>query len=221
MTLDTYEVIPVPAQSDDALAAFRLQARQELEEKSEKGKLSESALAKLRTIREQDKTQAVVDGRFATALKSVIVTDANLRKLIGRCNVSVPATQIERRTAKLGWWIAAGYRLGEEIDGSGMVNFFSDLTPDERTMSDARFTNLWNIAAAEKLKASRLGRGLIESDEVVYRPCASGKKCMRFEKRKPAPASGNGAYCSPACAASDRARAKRSLSALPSSPTIQ
>jgi hypothetical protein len=48
MTLDTYEVIPVPAQSDDALAAFRLQARQELEEKSEKGKLSESALAKTR-----------------------------------------------------------------------------------------------------------------------------------------------------------------------------
>jgi hypothetical protein len=220
MTLDTYEVIPVPAH-DDALAAFRLQARQELEEKSEKGKLSESALAKLRAIREQDKTQAVVDGRFATALKSVIVNDANLRKLIGRCNVSVPVTQIERRAVKLGWWIAAGFRLGYEVDSVTMVNFFSELVDEERTISDGKLTSLWDIASAEKLRASRLGRGLIGSDEVVYRPCASGKKCMRFEKRKPAPASGKGAYCSPACAASDRARTKRSLSALPSAPTIQ
>jgi hypothetical protein len=221
MTLDTYEVIPVPAQSDDALAAFRLQARQELEEKSEKGKLSESALAKLRAIREQDKTQGVVDGRFATALKSVSVTDANLRKLIGRCNVCVSATQIERRAAKFGWWIAAGFRLGYEIDSVIMVNFFSDLTPDERTMSDARFTSLWNVAAAEKLKASRLGRGLIGSDEPVYRPCKADKKCLRYEKRKPASAKGSGEYCSPACAASDRARTKRAISVLPLTPTIQ
>jgi hypothetical protein len=35
------------------------------------------------------------------------VTPANLVKLIERCNVSVPATQIERRAAKLGWWMSA------------------------------------------------------------------------------------------------------------------
>jgi hypothetical protein len=221
MTLDTYEVIPVPAQSDDALAAFRLQARQELEGKSEKGKLSESALAKLRTIREQDKTQAVVDGRFATALKSVIVNDANLRKLIGRCNVSVPAKQIERRALKLAWWIAAGFLLGREIESVSLVNFFSELVGDELTMSDSRFASVWNVAAAPKLRASRLGRGLIGSDEPVYRPCKADKKCLRYEKRKPAPAKGSGEYCSPACAASDRSRAKRALAALPSAPTIQ
>jgi hypothetical protein len=213
MTLDTYEVIPVPAH-DDALAAFRLQARQELEEKSEKGKLSESALAKLRAIREQDKTQAIADDRFATALKSVIVTDANLRKLIGRCNVSVLATQIERRAEKLGWWIVAGYRFGEEIDGIAMVNLFSELVDEERTMSESKFTSLWPASAAMKLKASRLSRGLIGSDVTSFRPCKSGQKCMKAERRRPAPAKGSGQYCSSACGASDRARAKRALAAM-------
>jgi hypothetical protein len=95
------------------------------------------------------------------ALKSVIVTPENLVRLIQRCNVSVPATQIERRAAKLGWWIAAGFRLGYEIDSVCLVNFFSELVDEERTISDGKFTRLWDIASAEKLRASRLGRGVV------------------------------------------------------------
>jgi hypothetical protein len=200
----------VPAQSDDALAAFRLQARQELEER---GKMSDAALAKLRAIRELDKARAAVDDRFATALKSVMVTPENLVKLIQTCNVSMPVTQIERRAQKLAWWIAAGYRLGEEIDGIAMVNLFSELVDEERTMSESKFTSLWPASAAMKLKASRLSRGLIGSDVTIFWPCKSGQKCMKAERRRPAPAKGSGQYCSSACGASDRARAKRTLAA--------
>ena len=42
-----------------------------------------------------------------------------------------------------------------------MVNFFSVLVDDEHTMSDTAFANIWNPAAAAKLKASRIRRGVI------------------------------------------------------------
>jgi len=127
-------------------------------------------------------------------------------------------THSERRAQKLGWWIAAGYRLGEEIDSVTVINLFSDLTSDEHNLSDTRFTSMWNVTAAGKLKESRLARGLMASDEPVYRPCKSGKKCLKFEKRRPAPARGTGAYCATTCGASDRARAKRALAVLPPTP---
>ena len=178
--------------------------------------MSDAALAKLRAIKEQERIDTIFDERFATALKSVVVTPENLKKLIERCNTSV--THYERRAQKLGWWIAAGYRLGEEIDSVTVINFLSGLTSDEYSLSEARFTSMWNVGAAAKLKDSRFARGLMASDEPVYRPCKSAKKCLKFEKRRPAPAKGNGAYCSSMCGASDRARAKRALAAL---PTVQ
>ena len=95
------------------------------------------------------------------------------------------------------------------LDSITMLNFFSELVDEERTMSASKFSSLWNLAAATKLKESRTNRGLIESGVPEFVPCKSGKKCMRFEKRKTAAAKGNGAYCSTACAASERARAKR------------
>jgi hypothetical protein len=47
----------------------------------------------------------------------------------------------------------------------------------------------------------------------VTRFCRSGKKCLRFH-RKPAVAKGKSPYCGSNCGASDRARAKRSVSGL-------
>jgi hypothetical protein len=49
----------------------------------------------------------------------------------------------------------------------------------------------------------------------VYQACKSGKKCLRYENRKPAAAKGQGEFCSTACGASDRARVKRALAAIP------
>lgn len=197
----------------DVLADYREQAKAELGEKNQRSKMSEAASQKLRTLKEQDRAQDIIDARFAVALKSVIVTPQNLAKLIERCNISPAATQVERRAQKLNWWITAGFRLGEEIDSVTMVNFFSELVGDELTMSDARFTNAWDTRAAAKLKESRMTRGLIESGEPVYRPCKSGQKCLRYERRKPAPAKGKGEYCSTACGASDKARVKRAVAA--------
>jgi hypothetical protein len=74
-----------------------------------------------------------------------------------------------------------------------------------------------NAAAEDVLSSSDYETS---DEEPVYRPCKSGKKCLRFERRKPAPAKGGGEYCMPACAASDKARQKRALTALPSDSTI-
>ncbi len=110
--------------------------------------MSGVALAKLRALKKQEKIQDANDARFASALRLVVATDDNLRKLIERCNKSVPATQLERRAQKLSWWIAAGFRAGYEIDSVTMLNFFSELVGGERKVSDGNFPSLWNVAAA-------------------------------------------------------------------------
>jgi hypothetical protein len=215
-TVDTYEVEPVATAEvePDALADFRAQAKAELEEKSARTKMSEAALLKLRAIQAANKLQEQSDERFASALRLIPATDDNLMTLIKRINRSVPVQQLGRRTAKLSWFVQAGYRLGHEIDSQTLLNFFSALVGDEHTMSDARFNNLWSPATAAKLREQRTAHGLIESGIPEYRPCKSGKKCMRFERRKPAAAKGSGEYCSTACAASARARAKRESATL-------
>ncbi|MGB8783526.1 MAG: hypothetical protein WCD02_10445 [Terriglobales bacterium] len=214
MPLDALADAPIDV---DPLAKFRAQVAAEKVEP--RGKASEAALARLRTLREQDKADAIVIERFSNALKSVIVNPENLGRLIQRCTVT-PLAQLSRRAHKLAWFIEAGYELGREIDSVSLLMFLSALTPDETAMTDGRFAAEWDSKSALKVKASRLGRGLIESDTPVYRPCKSANKCLRFEKRKPALAKGSGEYCSTACAASAKARQKRGLAALPSDSTI-
>jgi hypothetical protein len=46
------------------------------------------------------------------------------------------------------------------------------------------------------------------------RRCKSGRKCLRFADRKPAPAKGKSPYCGSNCGASDRARGKRVIPGL-------
>jgi hypothetical protein len=214
-------VLPVQ-DAEDPLAKFRAQVAAEKAEP--RNTMSESALAKLRAIREQDRLDDIASARFKTALSQIVVTPENIRTLVERCNQSVPqpADILDRMAAKLGYQIAAGFELGREIDSVGTINFLAGLTPDEAKVSADRFAREWDGKTAAKLKQSRLTRGLISAsdDEPVYRPCKSGKKCIRFEKRKPAPAKGNGDYCNSACAASDKARQKRGLAALPSDSTI-
>lgn len=203
-------IIPVPQieNEEDRLAKFRGQ------EPEPRSKMSESAKTKLREQAEQDRFNAIDALRLKSALASVIITPENLRKLIQRCSTS-SSLPLDRMVAKLHWWITAGYLLGREIDSVAAIHLLSDLTPEERSMSDSKFSSLWNIRDAEKRKEYRLSHGIIDTGEITVRPCKSGKQCLRFEKRKPAPAKGRGEFCSSACAASDRARQKRALAGSP------
>src|SRR5438445_4692342 len=116
MVIDTYEQVAAPAVQADALSIYRKQVREEQGEKIVRSKMSDTALAKLRTIKEQERSDAITGERFANALRSVIVNQQNAQKLIARCNSSVPVTHVERRAHKLNFWITAGYKLGEEIN---------------------------------------------------------------------------------------------------------
>src|SRR5438477_8929425 len=49
------------------------------------------------------------------------------------------------------------------------------------------------------------------SDVSDVRLCASGKLCLRYEHRKPAPAKGRGQYCSRNCSESFKVRSRASL----------
>jgi hypothetical protein len=210
-TIETSNDYPTLVQSEDLLQLYRKQVQEEASEKLAKSKMSESAVTKLRALREQSKAEDALSLRFTSALQSVVPTEENLRKLISRCNSA--ASQIDRRTQKLAWWIAAGYRLGWEIDSVAMVNFFSELTADDRAMSDATFTKVWNDAAARRIYASRRNNRQLGESAPRIRTCKSGKKCLKFANRKPALAKRAGEYCGSACAASNRARAKRAISA--------
>jgi hypothetical protein len=213
------ETIEVTTPETDSLAVFREQVKAE---QANKTGMSEAAASKLRALNEFERLDKIDTGRFCTALKSVMVNDENLGKLIQRCHTSTPVTDIERRVHKLNYFIQAGFELGREIDSVHLINFFSELTSDEAYMSDSSFAAQWTAKDAARTKQYRLDHGIIKQDstEPVYRPCKSGKKCMKYEKRKPAPAAGKGAYCSIACAASDRARQKRALAAM-ATGTIQ
>jgi hypothetical protein len=223
----------------DSLAIYREQVKNE---QSNKPSMSEAAAQKLRAINEAERLDKIANGRFCTALKSVIVNEENLTKLIIRCHTTPPLDQrgwldgayryhkvtdvlsseqqLSRMVHKLNWFISAGYKLGREIDSISLINYFSALTESEAYMSDSAFAAQWTAKDAAAKRQYRLDHGIIEADttEPVYRPCKSGKKCLRFEKRKPAPAAGKGEYCSTACAASDRARQKRALAAMAASP---
>ena len=105
----------------DKLARFRAEVAAEKAEP--RSKSSEAALERLRTLREQDKADAIVTERFSNGLRSITVTPENLQKLIQRCT-RTPLTQVERRAAKLAWFIDAGYELGREIDSVSLLMFF-------------------------------------------------------------------------------------------------
>lgn len=206
------EDIQQDAQQGDKLAMFREQV--EAENKT-RGKMSESAVAKLRSQTESARMDAIGLTRFCNALKSVVVTPENLQTLIARCvYAGSPEKNLERREHKLQWWIRAGFLLGREIDSPSMILFFSNLTSDEASMRNERFYATWDMKSAEKIKQRRTDAGLI-SDVKPERLCKSGPKCLKYFKRKAGPVKGNGEYCSTACAASDRARAKRVLLAGP------
>jgi hypothetical protein len=180
--------------------------------------MSEAAASKLRALNETERLDKISNTRFCNALKSVIVNDENLAKLLTLCHTSTPLTDIKRRVHKLNHFIAAGFELGREIDSLSTLNFLSELTQDETYMSDSAFAAQWTLRDAARTKQYRIDHEIIkpDSNEPVYKPCKSGKKCLRYEKRKPAPAKGSGAYCGTACAASDKARQKRALAAMPS-----
>jgi hypothetical protein len=213
MTATTETLLENPsAENPDKLAIFRARVQ---EETKAHGKMSDAAVAKLRSQAEEERIRAIGLERFRNALRSVITTPENLEKLIRRCIYAGPAEKnLDRRVHKLQWWLTAGFLLGREIDSPSMILFFSNLTPDEASMTDAQFQKAWDMKSAQKRKQCRIEQGLV-SDTKPERLCKSGPKCMRAYRRKAAPAKGNGEYCSTACAASDRARAKRALLAGP------
>jgi hypothetical protein len=196
-----------PQENSDKLAIFRAQVQ---EEANTRGKMSDVAVAKLRSQTEAARVEAIGLTRFGNALKSVVVTPANLQTLITRCiYAGPPEKNLDRRAHKLLWWITAGFRLGEEINAPGQIRY-------EERMTDAQFQKAWDMKAAEKVKQRRTEQGLV-SNTKPERLCKSGSKCMKVYRRKAAPAKGDGEYCSTACGTSDRARAKRLLLAGPPS----
>ena len=201
----------------DPLARFREQVRGELAEKSVRQKMSPEALAKFRAQRDADRTANAGQERFINGLKSVTVTTDNLKRLISLCGIPVP-TMLDRRATKLNWFVRAGYELGREISTPTLVLFFSELTPDETSMSDDRFAREWSDESAVKTRACRIRRGII-SETVETEPreakadepriCGLKSKCLRAVKRRGAVVVGKGLYCSEICKGAARAAKMR------------
>src|SRR5437879_3325744 len=169
------EVTDINTAEVDPLAKYRAQLAEE--KAAPKSKESTAALEKLRAINKQGKAETIELELFNNALKSVIINTENLTKLISRC--STDQSNLARRTAKLEWHINAGYRLGVEINSPYTVSYFSNLTPDEASMSDPRFASEWTETAAKKTLEDRKKRGFYtESNEAKMstKPCASGSK---------------------------------------------
>ena len=139
------------------------------EVKTKHGHMSDAAVEKFRTMKEQDRTANIAGERFRNALAFVVTTPDNLRKLIFRCDAGEP---LDRRVHKLKWWIDAGFQLGREIDSVHLIGFFSRLVPEELKMSDKTFAATWDAGSSKKLRASRIRRELIPADEKKRKPRA-------------------------------------------------
>lgn len=206
---------PSTIQTDDRLAIFRQQVREE--SAVQKQKMSEAQATRLRAINAEERFDRIAEGRFATALTQVAPTAENLQKLISRCTVSdfytldssgniVPRPQppryLERRALKLSYWIELGYRLGERINTPQDILFMSNLTPEEVAMSDAKFPEEWRVKRGQKPVAP-----LNAAKEP--KECALRSRCLRAAKRHGAPVKGKGLYCSDACRGRAKALAKK------------
>jgi len=221
------EQIIEAAQEVDVLAEFRAQVAAEKAEP--RGKMTDAAVAKFRAIKEQERFDSIAAERFRNALLSVVPTPENLKRLVVNTRLSTPVLEYAdrmvrtvdlaaRMSLKLAWWIAAGYKLGREIDSVAMLNFFSELTLDEVAMTDKQFAAVWDAASAKKRLQSRLSREIIKADPEPEKPtrpakvrlCKSGAKCVWLKYRKPAAAVGRSLYCTPACQKCDLARQRRS-----------
>jgi len=208
-------------EQQDVLAPFRAQVAAEKAE--EPNAMSEKAAERLRLIGYEDKIVKQGEEKFAYGLTQIAPTPENLKILITRCSAKSvwrfehperehpDLKQIDRRVAKLGWWISAGYRLGHEIDTPTLINFFSDLVLDEKTMSDREFAATWNAATAAKRAKSRIERGVasIVLEQPPERLCKAGSKCLWAKRRQPAPAAEGSSYCTLNCQKGLAARNRR------------
>jgi len=119
----------------------------------------------------------------------------------------------DRNALKVLWCLRHGWKITEPHD----LVFFGELTDEEAAMTETQFTaHLEKFVPSNPVSLSKAKRVEVAIMPAV-RLCKSGKLCMRYEKRKAAPAKGNGQYCSPACSASDRARQKRALAGIATS----
>jgi hypothetical protein len=186
---------------DDKLAGFRLQVAEEKNEP--RNKMSDAALAKLRAIKDQDRVEVIDGERLKTALLCVVPTVKNLERLVVNTRLSTPVLDYAkvkvttgdlaaRMALKLGWWIAAGYKLGREIDSVSRLNFFSELTLSELQMTDRQFAADWDAESAKKRLQARVNRGIITVEDVSeaqssairlylcgYKNCSEGENRTR------------------------------------------
>ena len=200
--VDTYEVNSVPVESEDALAEFRQQVKAD----DGRAKMSEAAKAKLRSLNEHDRANTQADARLVEEFNSRPWTLEQIMdlfaKAFGGCTMNP-----RRRAVKALHCLAQGMHVYHIHD----LSLFGELLPDEVGMPMVRFLSRYPLPED----------GIVTpkgEPEKPIRRCKAGKKCLRFEKRKPAPAKGSGDYCSTACAASDRARNKRASVVI---PTVQ
>jgi hypothetical protein len=151
------------------------------EVKTKHGHMSEAAVEKFRTMKEQDKSASIAGERFRNALSAVVPSKENLLKLLNECDRTVT---FDRSVHKLLWWIDAGYLLGREIDSIHMIGLFSRLSGDEFRMADREFVNTWDAASAKQLRAARIRRELILADEKTRKPRVPNKSYLeRVDQR--------------------------------------
>lgn len=181
----------------ESLAVFREQVKAD----KKHVRMSETAKAQFRAIKEHKDVIAFHYERLKKSLADVEPTRENLAKLIQQSEqpsadtgftlspypefkiikIPKPVAQLDHRVQKLSWWISAGYRLGEEIDSLGAVRFLSTLT---EKMSDKEFANTWSDESAKKLRESRTRRGLIPEQKTARKKRAPNKSYLaRLEPR--------------------------------------
>src|ERR1039458_1838323 len=173
----------------DTLAIFREQVRNEV-----RPSMSEAAAQKLRVMGEAERSTKSANKKFVQDFSSLpFLNPAIVSTILRRIGMY---EDIDRMALKTLACLQRGWVISEPHD----LVFFGELTDEEACMTEEQFFRHLESTPKAERKAAQ---------EPTANPCKSGKQCMRFEKRKPAPAQGKGQYCCPACAASDRARSKR------------
>ena len=180
----------------DKLAEFREAAK--MANQQPKNKMTERAAANLRALAERDKANKAADAALVAWFngnpKSVEFV-MNVMHMISKGTTK----DIRKRAIKCVNMLSRGLTISTIHD----VLFLGSLLPEEESMTISKIMARYPIDE-DKVIAPKI-------ETAPERLCALGSKCLRSYKRKAAPVTGKGMFCSSVCKGAARRRLKKTV----------
>jgi hypothetical protein len=177
----------------DKLAEFREAAK--TANQQPKSKMTERAAAALRALGEHDKSNKVADAKLVERFNAQPKTVESIMDMMYA--ISTDTKDIRKCAIKACHMLSRGLKVYTIHD----VMFLGSLLPEEEVMSIGKIMSRYPVDEDKAIKP----------EAAPERLCALGSKCLRSYKRKAAPVTGKGMFCSSVCKGAAKRRLKKTV----------